>query len=92
MSVSTVRQSRKNHGTGKIKVAQVDHSGIRGLGTRDGSVLRTLDTPHDPGNKTRPFKTTRGAFEWHTPAPTAMEDVNHGKEGPPRSNNTRKRH
>ncbi len=81
--VRTLRMSRKNHGTGREKVAQTDLSGLRGTGTRNGSVLRTTDTPSDPGHKTRPFGSTTGRFPL-TDLPSAMEDVNHGQEGPPR--------
>ena len=84
MGLHTVRMSRKNHSTGKMKVPQVDISGLRGTGTRNGSVLRTKDTPSDPTNKHRPFDSSKGGFppapQW-TPPPKPMEDVNHGIEG-----------
>jgi hypothetical protein len=64
-----------------MKVAQVDLSGLRGTGTRNGSVLRTKDTPSDPINKTRPFGSTTGRFPQWTEPPRPMEDVDHGIEG-----------
>ena len=90
--VIRLRHSRKNHATGKMKVELVDTSGLRGTGTRNGSVLRTTDTPSDPGNKFRPFGSTTGKFPSFTEPPKAQEDVDNGREGPPRSSNNRRKH
>lgn len=92
--MKNTRMSRKNHGTGREGVKQVDHSGLRGTKTLNQSVLQE-NNPHTP-KRYRAFGSTNGDFSnpsiqkridtptVPTGAPVASEMVDGGKEGPGR--------
>jgi hypothetical protein len=93
--MKNVRMSRKNHGTGREKVAQTDISGLRGTQTLNTSVLQD-DNPKTPQRR-RAFSSTLNEYKnpsklihVETPsvptgAPVASEEVDGGKEGPSRT-------